>query len=48
MFYLGLAYAVGDGLSINDDFAVRWIRAAAELEGTDHGSTNAWNEACPW
>ena len=34
MFYLGLAYSIGDGVETNDDYAVRWIRAAAERELT--------------
>ncbi|MFL2912394.1 MAG: tetratricopeptide repeat protein [Opitutales bacterium] len=34
MFYLGLAYSVGDGLEMNEDYAIRWIRAAAERELT--------------
>ena len=34
MFYLGLAYSVGDGLEVNEDYAIRWIRAAAERELT--------------
>ena len=30
MFYLGMAYSTGDGIKINDDYSVRWIRAAAD------------------
>jgi TPR repeat protein len=32
MFYLGMAYSVGDGLPMNDEIAMRWIHAAASRE----------------
>ena len=32
MFYLGMAYSVGDGLAMNDEIAMRWIHAAASRE----------------
>ena len=32
MFYLGMAYSVGDELPMNDEIAMRWIHAAASRE----------------
>jgi TPR repeat protein len=32
MFYLGMAYSLGDSLEKNDDYAIRWIRTAADRE----------------
>ena len=34
MFYLGMAYSIGDGVAQNDDYALRWIRAAADRQLT--------------